>query len=147
MEEKCHYCGAILPKEHNINVDDYKLHKDAYGNSCCARCDEAITWINRALAMYIETGNPLYIHNALNRLQEFVDRLDVTKPQVDAHLVESDKLPEHMNFIRMHDGLREINNPMAKMALAIWAADPKNKGKSPFPEDEEYKRFNPRSDE
>ena len=76
MQHTCYFCGAILPKAHNNNAEDFKLHRETYGKSCCTRCNELITTTNRAFSEYIKEGRKEKIDQLIEVLMEFRKKLD-----------------------------------------------------------------------
>ncbi len=79
MNCTCYFCGAILQNDNNNNAEDFKLHRETKGKSCCTRCNELITMTNRAFSGYIKDGSKVNIDLLIEDLKEFRKKLDDTE--------------------------------------------------------------------
>ena len=67
--ERCYYCGKILPEGEGHNAEDYGLHKETLGKSCCGECDKIVTITNRCISQYIRNNQ------SIRSLEEAVSNL------------------------------------------------------------------------
>lgn len=73
----CCYCGKPLNTENSHNAEDYELHMETQGQSCCEQCNDLITVTNRCLSKAINSSPELrrnYILDAITNLKGLVNK-------------------------------------------------------------------------